>query len=205
MGERSGSDPASSGGAAVRVELAFTRLVREIQGPLLNLAFKVLRDPVESEDVVIEVLTRLLPRTNEFESTGHFVSYARTAVRNLAVDRIRSRSFRDARRALRDTDSLERQRPDDPSSPVERMPDRAGDPEDQTAAEQRRRAVRQAVESLGEPKRTVVVMFYEHDRSYSEIAAELEVSLATVKRHLGSARLLLAARLRALHREDYVA
>jgi DNA-directed RNA polymerase specialized sigma24 family protein len=48
-------------------------------------------------------------------------------------------------------------------------------------------------------------MFYNQDRTYTEIAEALDVSLATVKRHLGAARLLLAARLRDLHKEDYVA
>ena len=181
------------------------RFVRDVQGPLLNLAHRIVVDPIEAEDVVIEVLARLIPRIAEFETTGHFVGYARTCVRNQAVDRVRSRSFRDARRALRDTDSLDRQRPDDSTHPAELLPDQGGGAEQKLVASQRRKSVREAVDSLGEPRRTVVSMFYNQDRTYTEIAEALDVSLATVKRHLGAARLLLAARLRDLQREDYVA
>jgi RNA polymerase sigma-70 factor (ECF subfamily) len=181
------------------------RFVRDVQGPLLNLAHRILGDPIEAEDVVIEVLARLIPRIDEFDTTGHFVGYARACVRNQAVDRVRSRSFRDARRALRDTDSLDRQRPDDSTHPAELLPDEVSGAEQQLVASQLRKSVREAVDSLGEPRRTVVSMFYNQDRTYTEIAEALDVSLATVKRHLGAARLLLAARLRDLHREDYVA
>ncbi len=121
------------------------------------------------------------------------------------MDRVRSRSFRDSRRALRDTDSLDRQRPEDSTHPAELLPDSGGGAEQDLVACERRRSVREAVDSLGEPRRTVVSMFYSQDRSYSEIAEALGVSPTTVKRHLGAARLVLASRLRALHKEDHVA
>jgi len=205
MGEHSKSAPAPAGVGGALGILDLGRFVRDIQIPLLNLAHRILIDPIEAEDVVIEVLARLIPRIDEFDTKGHFVGYARTSVRNQAVDRVRSRSFRDARRALRDTDGLVRQRPDDSTHPAELLPEQSGGPEDQIVASQRRKSVREAVDSLGEPRRTVVSMFYNQDRSYSEIAEALGVSLATVKRHLGAARLVLAARLRDLHREDHVA
>jgi RNA polymerase sigma factor (sigma-70 family) len=205
MGEHSKSGLSAPDRGAHRRRLDLGRFVRDVRGPLLNLAHRIVRDPIEAEDVVIEVLARLIPRIDEFDSTGHFVGYARSAVRNQAVDRVRSRSFRDARRALRDTDSLDRQRPDDSTHPVELVPDHHAGPEQQIVASERRRSVREAVDSLDEPRRTVVSMFYDQDRSYSEIADELGVSSATVKRHLGAARLALAVCLRDLQREDHVA
>ena len=205
MGEHSQSQATSGRRGELPHARDLGRFVRDVQGPLLHLAHRILSDPVEAEDVVIEVLPRLIPRIGEFESSGHFVGYARASVRNQAVDRVRSRSFRDSRRALRDTDSLDRQRPEDSTHPAELLPDSDGGAEENLVASERRRCVREAVDSLGEPRRTVVSMFYTQDRSYSEIAEALDVSPTTVKRHLGAARLVLASRLRALHKEDHVA
>jgi len=184
---------------------AFRRFVQRVQGPLLKLAIHILRDPIEAEDVVIEVLARLIPRIDDFESTRHFLSYARTSVRNRAVDHLRSRSFRDSRRALLDTQGLDRRMDEEGPHPSELLPGRDQGVESEIVAIQRRKSIQEAVDSLGEPKRTVVCMFYEQDRTYREIAEELGVSVATVKRHLGSARVTLAARLRDLTKEDHVA
>ena len=100
IGESAQSEPPGGGVQIVGPNFGLGRFDQKLQGPLLNVAQRILGDPIEAEDVTIEVLARLLPRLQEFDSEGHFAAYARASVRNAAVDRARQRSFRDARRAL---------------------------------------------------------------------------------------------------------
>ena len=200
IGESAQSELPGGGVDFPEPKFGLRRFVQKVQGPLLNVAQRIVGDAIEAEDVAIEVLARLLPRLQEFDSEGHFAAYARASVRNAAVDRVRQRSFRDARRALQDTESIRRRRPDDEHQPIDLVTDALPGADEQLDAHQQRRCVQAAVDSLGEPKRTVITMFYEEERSYAEIGAALGVSTATVKRHLGAARVLLARRLHDLKR-----
>ena len=169
----------------------------------MGLANRILCDPIAAEDVFIESMTRLLPLVAGFGEPDRFGAYARRAVRNQAVDCLRSRSYRDARRALRDTDRLVHGESE--VHPVDRIPAAIQSPETQLLKEERRKMVHEAVEGLQEPRRTVVRLFYEADKTYTEIAEELGISDSSVKRHLGAARVVLAARLRKIERKNDVA
>jgi len=180
---------AHQAGDAAALEL----LVRTIQGPLLGIATTVTRNPVDAEDVFIEAMSRLLPMLTDFATPESFGRYARRSVRNGAVDLLRSRSHRDSRIALRDTASLTRK--NDPRPPIDRLPSGESNPEGSLIRAERARTVREAVGALKEPRQTIIRLFYEDGLTYAEIGLRLDLSDTTVKRHLGAARSLLAARL----------
>jgi len=183
---------------------ALDRIVERMRGPLLRLATWIVRDPVAAEDVFIEAMTRLLTRLPDFDVPANFNSYARRTVRNAAVDTIRRRSDRDSLRSLSDTDRMARARSKEPGSFVEGVPGSRPNPEQAAIMSERRDTVREAVQALKEPRKTIVELFYQQDRSYQEIADQLDTSPASVKRHLAAARQLLALRLRNLEGEDRV-
>ncbi len=174
---------------------AFDRLVRHTEQPLLRLATAILRDPVAAEDAFVEAMSRVLPRIGELDSPAAFTTYARRAVRNAAVDLRRSRSRRDARTALTHSDQLRRSRPSDFSSVVERVPDRGPGPERAILLAEQHERLNEAVAELKEPGRSVLRAYYREGLTYAEIAANLDMSVTTVKRQLGAARAALAARL----------
>lgn len=185
-------------------ESAMDRLVECLRGPLLRIATWIVRDPIAAEDVFIESMARLLTLISDFDTPAKFDAYARRTVRNAAVDTIRRRSSRDSLRSLRDTDRAARARRKEPGTFVEGMPGSRPSPEQSLIRNERRDQVRAAVLSLNEPRKTIVQLFYEEERSYEEIAEQLEVSPATVKRHLAAARQLLAVRLRGLEGDRLV-
>ena len=183
---------------------AMDRLVERLRGPLLRIATWIVRDPIAAEDVFIESMERLLLLITDFDTPAKFDAYARRTVRNAAVDTIRRRSSRDSLRSLRDTDRVARARRKEPGSFVEGMPGSRPNPEQNLIMNERRDKVRAAVLALVEPRKTIVQLFYEEYRSYDEIAEKLEISPATVKRHLAAARQLLAVRLRGLEGDRLV-
>jgi len=177
---------------------ALDRIVERMRGPLLRMATWIVGDPVTAEDVFLDAMTRLLALLPEFDKPANFNSYARRTVRNAAVDTIRRRADRDSLRSLRDTDRRARARKQDPGTFVEGVPGTRPNPEQLAIMTQHQQMVREAVESLKEPRRTIVRLFYQGERSYEEIAEQLLISPATVKRHLAASRQLLAVRLRSL-------
>jgi len=183
---------------------ALNRIVEHMRGPLLRIATWIVRDPIAAEDVFIDAMTRLLTLLPDFEQPANFNAYARRSVRNAAVDTIRRRADRDSLRSLRDTDRMARARSKEPGNFVEGMPGSRPDPEQAAIMAERRDKVLEAVSSLKEPRKTIVELFYQQERSYEEIAEQLETSPATVKRHLAAARQLLALRLRSLEGERLV-
>ncbi|MEM8712983.1 MAG: sigma-70 family RNA polymerase sigma factor, partial [Planctomycetota bacterium] len=101
-------------------------------------------------------------------------------IRNLVRNVVRDHASRRARetRSARAEALLE-----DPSSPISR--------------EETRRAVRQAVEKLDEPQRTVIELHYFEGLSTREVARRTEVSQASVQRYLRLACDSLQTSLRA--------
>ncbi len=63
--------------------------------PLHALACNILRDPVESEDILHDAFVTLWQKAADFDgSRGHAFAWAATLVRNRAIDRLRSRARR---------------------------------------------------------------------------------------------------------------
>jgi len=179
-------------------ESAMDRLVERMRGPLLRIATWVVRDPVTAEDIFIDSMARLLTLLADFDTPSKFDAYAKRTVRNAAVDTIRRRSDRDSIRSLRDTDRIARARRKEPGTFVEGMPGTRPSPEQSLIMKERRNNVRVAVSELKEPRKTIVELFYDEERTYDEIAEQLGLSPATVKRHLAAARQVLAGRLRGM-------
>ncbi len=170
---------------------ALEALVRFLEQRLLSIARTIIRDPIDAEDVFVDAMSRLLPRVAEFDAPEAFGRYARRAVRNAAVDLVRARHHRDARRALRDTD----RRFGADERPLERIASDRTDPEISTIRSEQRRVVQAALSGLKEPRQTIVRLHYEQGLTRAEIGERLGLSDTTVKRHLVAARAVLAARL----------
>ncbi len=170
-------------------------LVRALQGPMLRLANRVLRDSAAAEDAFVEAMSRVLPRIGDFPEPRAFLAYVRRSVRNASIDLRRTRSHRDSQRALKDTRRLEGRSEIRTDPLTERLPHPGPNPEVDAVQNERARRVNEAVEALKEPGRTIVRNFYVDGLSYDEIAERLSISRTTVKRQLSAARSTLAARL----------
>jgi RNA polymerase sigma factor (sigma-70 family) len=174
---------------------AVPELVRRLQGPMLRQATSILKDPVTAEDVTLVALEKVLRHIPNIDDPQYFPRYARRAVRHAAIDLMRARHHRDSRRALQDTHAAEAATPDIATPLTERIADPRSDPEAAAQHHEDARALWRHVDGLGDPRATIVRRFYEDGRTYDEIAAEIGVSPATIKRHLGAARLQLAQRI----------
>ena len=152
---------------------AFDGIVRRHQTRIYNLAYRMLRNREDAEDVTQEAFLRAfesLPRLRDQAAVSAWIS--RIAA-NLCVNWLRSRA-----------------RSEVPVDPADLQPDLPGGGLDPAAD------ARQAVDSLPPRYRLAVVAFYLEGRSYDEAARNLGISVRALKTRLYRARNMLRHNLR---------
>jgi RNA polymerase sigma factor (sigma-70 family) len=148
---------------------------------LYSLALAIVGTREDAEDAVHDAFARLCrARTN---GMGDPVSYAYAAVRNAALDRVRSR----------------RVIPEAACPLFRSMACSAGEPVRTLLDQERNRQVQAAVEALPAEKREVVVMKVYGELTFAQIAAVLNEPLSTVatryQKALDEIRVLLEMKL----------
>ena len=171
---------------------AFERLVNERSGEVYALLYSLTGDVEEARDLTQETFLRA------FLSIGRFRGEAdlKTWVYRIAVNQARNR-WRWWRRRRREAtvylDAPEAEREEPLSA---NLPDTRGqDPEQETLARERQRALVEALLGLRRPYREVVILRDVEGLSYGEIAATLDISIGTVKSRLSRGRLELRRKL----------
>ncbi len=172
---------------------AFNRLVTERTADVYALLCRLTDDPEEARDLTQEVFLQA------FRNIGGFRGEAdlRTWLYRIAVNQARNR-WRWWKRRRRDrTVSLDAPAGDDTTAPLSSsLPARdGGDPEQQTLARERERALLAALHSLARPYREVVLLRDIEGLSYEDVAVALDINIGTVKSRLSRARAELRRRL----------
>jgi RNA polymerase sigma-70 factor (ECF subfamily) len=159
--------------------LKFNALVRLYESEVFSLAWYLLKNRGEAEDMTQEAYIRL------WENLAR-VEFARAkfwllkVVRNLCLDRLRRHAM--------ERDFTSRADPEQPAS----------GPAEILVAEQRAGQLQEAVAGLEEPFRSLVILRDLHQHSYADVARILELSLDQVKVYLFRARQQLRTRLEDL-------
>jgi RNA polymerase sigma factor (sigma-70 family) len=171
---------------------AFGELIDRHRPRAVALVRRLLRDPLEAEDVVQEALLQTYLRLEELREPGRFGAWLCGIAANLAKMRLRAGRRRLA--SLEDLDGGRRVPPGLLTAP---------DPAPDQVAEAREllRLVGAAVDVLPEGQREVVLLHYVDGLSCQEIAALLGRSTGAVRVRLHRARAELRALLRAAHPE----
>lgn len=154
---------------------AFVVLVDRYQRTVLNVAYRMLGDAQDAEDVAQEVFLRAYQSLGRFDPSRPFFSWLyRIAVNCCLTARTRPRPgilTAEAAAAL---------------------PATALSPEQQVMRDETQAMVQDAVARLPEHERTLIALRYGADLSYDAIALTLHLPLGTVKTRLFRARHHLA-------------
>lgn len=159
---------------------AFGRLIEAYQGPVYNLAYRMLSNRGEAEEAAQEAFIRAYTKLDTYDPTRKFSTWMLSITSNYCVDLLRKR------RAL--LLSLDHPLPSHPAL----MSDRADGPEAQTVDSERETMVQALLEELPEDYRQAVVLRYWYDLSYKEIAGIMDTTVSAIKSRLFRARRQLA-------------
>ena len=142
--------------------------------PLNSLAFHILRDTTEAEDVLHDVFVTIWQKAADFEtSRGHAFSWAATLTRNRAIDRLRSRARR--------SQILENAAPADLGYDESNVGADGTDSAGHLWMKEKAGAVRRALDSLPGEQRDALQLAYFGGLTQHEIAEKLSQPLGTVK------------------------
>jgi RNA polymerase sigma-70 factor (ECF subfamily) len=160
---------------------AFEPLVEKYRQRVWRLAYNVLRDREEAWDVAQEAFVRAWQALPSFRGQSAFYTWLFRIVMNVASDRARSRAargraFGTERIAEEDWDRVL------VDHPAQAPPDAAA------AGAERRARIEQALATLSDDHRRIVVLSDIEGLSYKEIADVLEIPMGTVMSRLHNAR-----------------
>ena len=168
---------------------AFTRLVELNQDRLFASMLQVTGSADEAEDVVQEAFIRAFMKLDTFQRNSLFFTWLYRIAFNSALTRRRRKQARVSLDSFRDNSGLE-------------VVDR-GDAVDESMLRNERVAmVRQALQTLTEEHRNILVLREMQDHSYEEIAEILDISIGTVRSRLSRARRQLKLAVEAMQRSE---
>ena len=159
---------------------AFGKLIEAYQGPVFNLAYRMLGDAREAEEAAQEAFIRAYTRLDSYNPDHKFSTWMLSITSNYCIDLIRKR------RAL--LLSIDEPLPPHPAL----MSEKGSGPEGQAVQAEQEVLVQQLLQTLPEDYRQTVILRYWYDMSYEEIAEMMETTVSAIKSRLFRARRDLA-------------
>lgn len=169
---------------------AFTALVEKYKQPVMNLAWRTLRDETEAEDLAQNVFVQAWKSAARYQPTAKFSTWLFTIARNLCLNEIRRRSRHPA-------ESLDQTRDESDEQPLHQVVDKriSAAPEEMLRDELVHK-VDVALADLPENQRLALALCRQEELSYEEIAEVLGCSLSATKSLIHRARETLKTRLK---------
>ncbi len=155
--------------------------------PLYSLAYRILNDSAEAEDVVQDVFLQIWRKAETFDTArGSVFGWAATLTRNRAIDRVRMRKRR--------TELLAESAPDLQPAPL------SGDLDSGASLwlQEKARAVRSALGQLAPDQQKAIELAFFSGLTQLQISAKLNEPLGTIKARIRRGLLKLKENLPAL-------
>ena len=187
-------------GALVRAaqrgdEQAFRQLVERYQRRVYQLALGMMKDTDEAMDISQETFVRVHRYLPSFKGDSSFFTWTYRIAMNLCLD-ARRRKGRGERVDLLDSDEAEIEAAMDPPSAALAGPQR------QALNDELKGKIEEALASLSENHRAILLLREVEGLSYEELAKILKIRKGTVMSRLFHARLNMQRKLREYLEED---
>lgn len=162
---------------------AFAALVEKYKDSVFNVAYRMLGNPSEAEDVAQEAFVRAYTQLHTYKDTHRFSTWLLSIASHLSIDQLRRRRFL--------------------ALPLENVPflewiaDAGVGPEESALAVEASDEMQRVLSVLPAKYRAVLILRYWHDLSYEEIAEALHLTPPLVKARLHRARELVARSMKA--------
>lgn len=166
---------------------AFAELVELYQDKLFHMAYRMLNNRQEAEDVVQDTFLRVYKNLERFDETHKFSTWIYRIATNLCIDRLRKR---------KPTYSLDAESQDyEGLDGYSMIPSDNRTPELELILSDTQRIIHQAMESLPPKYKSVMMLRYIQDLSLQEIGDILGVPVTTIKTRVHRGREFLRKKL----------
>jgi RNA polymerase sigma-70 factor (ECF subfamily) len=159
---------------------AFAELVELYREKVQRLAYKMLNNRPDTEDIVQETFIRVYLNLNRFDETQNFSTWIHRIGKNLCIDMLRKKKT---------VYSLDAEfSEDEDANFYARLQSDELTPEKRFIENESKATILKVINKLSEKYRTVVVMYYLHGLSLLEISTRLDLPVTTVKSRLNRGR-----------------
>jgi RNA polymerase sigma-70 factor (ECF subfamily) len=169
-------------------EGAYGDLVEKYRNALYHHIRRIVRDKSEVDDLVQETFIKAFSALESYSSQFAFSTWLYKIATNHAIDFLRKKKLR--------THSIDKPILTKEGEMEMELPDTTYRPDRHIVEDQRRTLIQEAIDALPPKYYRVIVLRHQHEKSYEEIASELDLPLGTVKAHIFRARELLNKYLR---------
>jgi RNA polymerase sigma-70 factor (ECF subfamily) len=166
---------------------AFAELVDLYKDKIYHLGYRMLNQRQEAEDVVQETFLRVYTNLDRYDENQKFSTWIYRIATNLCIDRLRKR---------KPSYSIDAELPEGEGTDWHAMlaSDDAS-PETELILSETQQHIREAIQSLPDKYKSIVVLRYLHDLSLQEISDILEMPVTTVKTRVHRGREFLRKKL----------
>ncbi|TBL68356.1 RNA polymerase sigma factor SigW [Paenibacillus thalictri] len=166
---------------------AFAQLVDMYKDKIYHLAYRMMSNKQEAEDVVQETFLRVFTNLERYDDQQKFSTWIYRIATNLCIDRLRKRK---ATYSL-DAETNESEGTDFYSF----MPSNEDTPEKQLILSETQQQIRESIDELPEKYKSIVILRYLQDMSLQEISDVLTMPITTIKTRLHRGREFLRKKL----------
>jgi RNA polymerase sigma-70 factor (ECF subfamily) len=169
---------------------AYELLLVRHRKAIFHVVTKIVRNREEAQDLVQETFMKAFNALVSYRSEYKFSTWLYKIAANCAIDFVRKKRI----------EALSLDRPiETKDGQVEiELPDSTWDPEKDLVRKQKLRSIDEAIESLPDKYREVIIYRHKDDKSYEEIAGILKTPVGTVKARIFRARELLKKKLKSI-------
>jgi RNA polymerase sigma-70 factor (ECF subfamily) len=154
---------------------AFAELVDKYKQPLMNVAYRMLGDATEAEDLAQNVFVQVHKSAHRYQVSSKFSTWLFTIARNLCLNEIRRRSRHPAT-------SLDAPHPDQEGQPLHQFEDtKTASPPETLLHGELQEKIAQALAVLPENQRLAILLCRQDELSYEQIAKVLGCSVSATK------------------------
>lgn len=169
-------------------QAAYDKLMAKYHDAIHNLIYRMVRNKEEVEDLTQEAFIKAFASLRSFNEEYAFSTWLYKIATNNCIDYIRKKKL--------ETFSIDKPIESKDSEVTFEVPDTSYQPDKEIIAEQRKELVEEAINSLPEKYRRVIILRHHQEKNYEEIAKILKLPIGTVKAHIFRAREMLYRYLR---------
>jgi RNA polymerase sigma-70 factor (ECF subfamily) len=171
-------------------QAAYSELLNRHKRTIFQIILKIVRNREETEDLVQETFMRAFHSLASYRSEYRFSTWLYKIAANCAIDSLRKKKIE----ALSLDKPVETQ---DGAVGID-LADSSFNPEERLWEKQRQLSISEAIDSLPDKYREVILHRHRDDQSYEEIAEILKLPIGTVKARIFRARELLKKKLKGV-------
>ncbi len=169
---------------------AYESLTERHRQAIFHIIFKIVRNNETAHDLVQETFMKAFASLESYRSEYRFSTWLYKIAANCSIDYLRKKRIN----AL----SLDQEVHTKDGSVGIEVPDHSFNPEKELERKEQQYNIEEAIASLPDKYREVIIYRHKDDKSYEEIADLLNIPVGTVKARIFRARELLKKRLRSV-------